>query len=410
MNLINFKYTLFCFLLLFTASVSLADSSKSSRFSGFYKGVFKHVSPGQGISSGSSNQNSSFNLNNDIRLKFFWKPDEILSSDIAYEVSPNFIKYNNSSAFNYRLVDFNRELYPSQVDKNGYFSLMHNLDRTSVNLTTETVDFIIGRQPIAFGSARVINPTNVLSPFTYTTIDQEEITGVDAIRTRIPMGDLAETDTGFVFGKDSSLRTSAAFFKPTFNFLSTDISVLIMSFRELWMVGLDIQRSLGNAGFWLETAYTWGMPNYTRLSTGLDSQLSPDFYGFIEYHFNGAGIAQPDSVQYGLTEFIFAGPASSNSGVIDTSFLNSSAFTKGGVYLTGRHYITPGMSYDLTPLTKLTGALLTNVSDASLYFSTKIDYNFSTNTYFSTGMYLRPRGSEFGHYPNIFFTSVRCYF
>ena len=53
-------------------------------------------------------------------------------------------------------------------------------------------------QAIAWGSAFVINPTDVIAPYVYNALDQEERYGVDALRVRVPTGALSETDLGYV--------------------------------------------------------------------------------------------------------------------------------------------------------------------------------------------------------------------
>ncbi|MBN2105171.1 bifunctional alpha,alpha-trehalose-phosphate synthase (UDP-forming)/trehalose-phosphatase [bacterium] len=54
-----------------------------------------------------------------------------------------------------------------------------------------------GRQDIVWGSARTVNPMDVIAPFSFGSLDTEDRRGVDAIRLRIPVGCMGEIDFRF---------------------------------------------------------------------------------------------------------------------------------------------------------------------------------------------------------------------
>ena len=56
---------------------------------------------------------------------------------------------------------------------------------------------------------------------------------------------------------------------------------------------------------------------------GLDYSFNGKTYTFIEYHYNGAGTDRPEDY---LTN------------------IDQSAYTRGGVYLLGVHYLAPGIN------------------------------------------------------------------
>ncbi|MGB2697356.1 MAG: hypothetical protein WBD28_05785, partial [Candidatus Zixiibacteriota bacterium] len=102
-------------------------------------------------------------------------------------------------------------------------------------------------------------------------------------------------------------------------------------------------------------------------------------------------------------------------------------YREGPVYLMGRHYLAPGFSHQITPLITFTGEALINLSDPSLFLVPQLEYNIAENIYLSAGAYLglgkspemrkkqegEPKlqlGSEFGSYPDLYFTSFRVYF
>jgi hypothetical protein len=316
--------------------------------------------------------------------------------------------------------DFASRIYPGKGKPVGSFGVFHNLDRCFVTIKTKAVDIFIGRQAIAWGSARVINPTDIIAPFTFNELDTEERRGVDAVRVRIPLGMMDELDMGYMPGEDFKFRNSAFYLRGKTYLLKTDLSLLLLGFRENLLVGLDVTRAIGGAGFWCEAAYVIPhffnkndepLPgedekNYFRASTGMDYNFSGKLYGFFEYHYNSAGEGEPGNYLY---------------------FFNKTAFTKGSTYLMGRHYLNLGVTYQVTPLIPFTGLLIFNANDASLTFAPTLEYNIKEDIYISAGAYLgigkRPETidagnptfstrfrSEFGAYPDMFFTSFRIYF
>jgi hypothetical protein len=102
--------------------------------------------------------------------------------------------------------------------------------------------------------------------------------------------------------------------------------------------------------------------------------------------------------------------------------LSQPAYTDGGVYLMGKHYFVPGLTFQITPLISLGGVVLSNISDPSVFPSLQIEYNFAQDIYLSAGGFIgigkRPETedeetqfrSEFGGYPTLLFSSFRIYF
>jgi hypothetical protein len=161
-------------------------------------------------------------------------------------------------------------------------------------------DLFVGRQAIAWGSAKAINPSDIIAPFLYTEIDTEDRVGVDAARLRMAAGSLGEVDLGYVAGDDFKWEESAAFARGKFYAGKTDFALIAMVFRENAMASADVTRAVGGAGTWCEAAYVWAGPldaradstsnnDYLRLSAGADYNFASGIYTFLEYHYNGAG-------------------------------------------------------------------------------------------------------------------------
>jgi len=360
------------------------------------------------------------------RLRVFLAGD--LSPDVsfqaAYDLSPRiqdtlFFRASpfipSPEAGDYRAADFRSRLVPAPGKPAGSFGLYHNLDRLSLSVKMTFGDLILGRQPVAWGSGRITNPTDLIAPFSFQELDKEERFGVDAVRLRIPLDALSELDAGAVFGRDLEFKRSAFFLRGKVNVLETDAALLLLGFREDLLLGLDLARSLGGAGVWLEGACVFPdalngkkpkASSYARLTVGIDRSLSDRAYAFFEYHYNSAGSSEPGDY---------------------TALFSRPAYTRGAAYLMGRHYLAAGLTWQATPLIPVSGLLLWNATDGSLALSPQAEYNIAENIYLGAGAFVgvgRPPlrspfdatgtgpvlDSEFGSYPDFVFLSFRVYF
>ncbi len=366
-------------------------------------------------------------VNNRLRLKLSLNPAGWLRAEIAYDFSPRIQDpqlfaespfFTDLESFSYRYDDFPARIYPKSNEPVSSFGMFHNLDRLFVTLKTGFADIFIGRQAIAWGSAYVINPTDVVAPFAFNELDTEERRGVDALRLRFPLGTMDELDVGYIFGQEGKFANSAFYLRGKFYLLKTDLSLLFMGFRENLLLGLDAARAIGGAGFRIEAAYVSpdffntgererkNEPAYLRASVGLDYNFSSKTYGFIEYHYNSAGKSRAQDY---------------------LAYFQSTAFQEGTAYLLGQHYLAVGLTYQVSSLVPFTAMVLYNLSDHSFSLSPNLEYNIAENIYLSAGAYLGigknpelislPPGqlgtlfhSEFGAYPHMVYTAFRIYF
>ena len=363
-------------------------------------------------------------VNTRLRIQLRYMFSDRLSLNAAYDIQPRVqdprLFETDALSFGleppgYRAADFRDRLYPAPDAEVKSFGLFHNLDRLAVTFKFKFGDIYLGRQAIAWGSARIINPTDIIAPFSFNELDTEERRGVDALRVRIPLGMMDELDFGYVAGEDFAFDQSAFFLRAKTYLLKTDLSLLLMGFREHLMVGFDLSRAVGGASVWLETAYV--SPDffnsepekqdpYFRGSLGVDFNFKGGWYTFLEYHYSSAGENRAEDY---------------------LNLLDSTAFQDGSVYLLGKHYLGLGMTKQVTGLITATGFVLANLSDGSFSLSPQLEYNIAENVYISAGAYiglgkgpeyvLGPLDenpllfhSEFGAYPDMIYTSFRFYF
>jgi hypothetical protein len=342
-----------------------------------------------------------------LRLKFSGSLTGRISAELAYELAPLWREnapvppgQQAYQGFSYRAGDIKRTLYPDSPFPDETFRVEQNLDRAMLTYRARTFDLHAGRQPVAFGSARSVNPTDVLAPFPFNTIAKEERIGVDALRLKVPLGRMSELDTGAIFGDDAREEESAAYLRLKGYALGTDISVMAMRFRENSLYGLDIVRSVGGAGTWLEAAHVFtNTPGneYFSLSAGAEYMFTDELYAYLEYHRNGAGAR--NRLEYPLNLF-------------------KTAYTEGGVYLMARDYIIPGISYQAAPLVSLSLSVMYNLEDSSALIAPAMEYNAAEDVYIGMGGFagtghmgsLPGQQSEFGSYADLWHASLSYYF
>jgi len=311
----------------------------------------------------------------------------------------------------FRIGDLDERILPSEWNGAESFSLLQNLDRLSIRLRLPFSRLTVGRQAIYWGVSKSISPTDFIAPFQYGTIDTEYRVGVDAIRSTFPIGMMSELDAGWVFGKDALFEKSGGWLRGRLYMLQTDVTVLAACFLENLMLGGSLNRALGGATGWLEVAivstafFSGDAPDveqetFWSASAGMDrSWFNASLYGYFEYHFNSPGAGDPED--YDVTSA-------------------TSAFTTGGIYLLGRHYLSPGVTWTLSPLLNISGQALVNLTDLSAYLTLMGEYGISQNVTLSAGI---SRGlgkstnyeagelrSEFGSWPGTYFASAGYYF
>lgn len=365
-----------------------------------------------------------------LRLQARVYPTDTLLIETDYSISPqvfsgklqsagiseSFLSTGGGSG-GYRAFDFDEMLFPLKSAEAENLAVYHNLDRAFVSIYLPFGDVYAGRQAISWGSAHVINPTDIIAPYSVSNLNTKEKRGVDALRLRMPVGAMGEIDIGYVAGDEFKLNESAVFARTRFYAAGTDIALLAMDFQENLLIGGDATRSIGGAGSWIEAAYV--VPDafsgndpaaeqqYVKVSAGMDYNFGPKFYGYAEYHYNSAG--KSDTAKYAD---------------IELRPEEHLAYTEGSVYLRGQHYGALGGTYQLSPLLPVNGIVLLNLNDFSAHVSLDFDYNFTENVYISGGgifgLGASPEldeggspvsyKSEFGAAPHLYYVAVKLYF
>lgn len=384
---------------------SLAPCGDAAEFTGYIKSYALGVASAEPVSE------QQFQSQNSLRLMLDGDITPSWSFDLHYELQPVYYSKGVPSEMlgntitlpsdRYRVFDID-----NVVEQSEHLAVYQNLDRASIRYSDDSNDMTMGRQVIAFGSARMVNPTDIFQPFAIQTLNQEYRVGIDALRWQRYTDSGAMMDMGYVMGEEAQWSNSAAFIHTRFSLQDSDIELTYIQRDDGYLIGGGLETSVGDSGVWFESAYAnWRSPtseHYWRASIGMDHALSSDGLIMIEYHFNGAA----DEPPYDLA-----------------TISQESAYQQGGVYLLGRHYLIPALSWTISPLNTLQLSAFVNVSDQSVFYTLSNEHSWSDNLYSDIGLYLGggDQGvitetdavfteSEFGIYPTTMYMSLRYYF
>lgn len=412
--------------LLMMAIASSAQADDNWVLSGYAKSYLRHQDAADVTLDGAPVTDDFWQSQNALRLMLAGDLAENVSLELHYEITPTAwldgAQRNDGAgsslipgASSYRFDDLNTEVH-SDIDG----LITQNLDRLNIRFSLDAGDLTIGRQTISFGSARFVSPTDIFQPFVPSTLNTEYRAGVDAIRWLGSLGDLAEYDIGVVANEGGEPEGVVTYGRVKASLSGNDLEATIIHRDDMLILGGGWERALGLFGFWAEIAHTMSeveypqiVPvgpaidypsNYTRFSIGLDRALSENIFAMIEYHHSSFGTDDPAQYQ---------------------NFALSEGARSGGIYLVGRDYLIPSVSWTVTPLLGLAASAFVNLTDSSAFVTLSGNYSLSDNLYTDFGVQVGAGdgttmeslplsqiidGTEFGSFPTTAFVSLRYYF
>lgn len=403
---------------LFLACLAAPAAAGDLSFKGYLKTYLYSIEPANARNFPAPQPDGPYAVSESkFRLKSYWDGGAGLKAEAAYELVFTAKASELAAArplgggYGWRVSDPDPFLAPARGGSTAPATLLQNLDRLFVTWSPAAFDLYAGRQPLAFGSARSVNPTDVLAPYPFGTIDTEERRGVDALRLKVPSGEMGELDAGWLPGENWSPGSGAGFLRGKGVFKDTDLTLLAASFRGNLLAGLDLERRLGGAMLRAEAAQVWAgtfrgrrsADDFFRLTAGAEYNfpLLGGTDAWLEYHFNGAGARRPAAY-----------PA----------LAGRTAYGEAGAYLAGRHYLAAGAGAQLSALVSAGVSVLANLRDRSFYALPSLDWNAAENLYIGAGALL-PSGrrarfngwgaapaSEFGLYDRSVYAAARYYF
>ncbi len=270
----------------------------------------------------------------------------------------------------------------------SHFSLLHFIDRFTFTQRLGSIEFVLGRQRISWGTGRIWNPTDLFNPLNPTSFAKIEKDGVDAFSTKFFLGEF--TDLQFVVNPQKNQHGNAGYRFRT-NFEEFDISTVGGIFDDRLIIGGDFAGNLLDAGVRGELIVSTERENlssnFTTFILGADYQFTSKLYALVEYHHNGEG--KNDRTLYELVRLI-----------------------NGEILNLARDYLAVQAMYQIHPLVTASISTIGNLNDGSRFFAIMATYSVTENASLTLGgqIFIGDQFTEYWYYPGSIFLKGEFYF
>jgi hypothetical protein len=295
-------------------------------------------------------------LRDRLELQAGWQLTALIASDpsLIGATSLGGIPVSSSESASRRLVD----LDPALIRSEGLL-VQQSLDLLAVKTRAPFGDVTLGRQVLSWGSGRLWNPTDLLSPFGPTDVDREVRRGVDALRVSVPLAATSQLD--LLWLPQLAGRDQGAVARGQLNLGGFDVAPSVAKYVRDLVLGLDVSGDLGPLGAHAELAWTTALDRdgegererFLRAVAGLDWRPTDKLVLSGEYYFNGYGATGPESY---------------------LAVLSSPRVTRGEVFGAGRHYVGVVASWQASELLAVQGTAIANVGDPSVVIVPALEY------------------------------------
>lgn len=252
----------------------------------------------------------------------------------------------------------------------------HNLDRLALKIALPFGDLTIGRQVLSWGTGRLWNPTDVLSPFPPTVIDREVRRGFDAVRLAVALGDVTQLD--LLYLPQLKLEDMGGVARFQTNLKGWDVSVSFGKYVRDLVIGADLVGDLGPIGVHAEGAYTIELlglgsssvtvgEHFFRGVVGAEARPHEKWVLMAEYSFNGFGTTDPKRY---------------------AAILSSARVIRGEVFGAGQHQAAVAASFIASDLLAINLSVLGNLTDPSAMLIPSLEYSFTQTVLIRAGAYV----------------------
>ena len=177
--------------------------------------------------------------------------------------------------------------------------LAQRLDRLYIALLGEHGSLRIGRQAITWGNGFVFNPMDLFNPFPPTAIDRDYKVGDDMINAQYSLKQFGDLQLLYVARRNPDndeveFDQASLAGKLHFALGTNEFDVLAAKHFEDHVIGAGSRGYLGNTAWRLDTTWTFldDGDDYLSLVANMDYSwvwFKKNFYGFVEYYYNGLG-------------------------------------------------------------------------------------------------------------------------
>lgn len=271
-----------------------------------------------------------------------------------------------------RLMD----LTDTIVDEDNYF-LVQRLDRLYLALMPQWGSIKIGRQAITWGNGFIFNPFDLFNPFPPTAIDRDYKVGDDMINVQASIPKIGDLQGLYVARRDPDTDSVASDQASRAGKLHVAVGTTEFEFMgakhfEDYVVGASARGYIGDAAWRLDGTWTFlddDDDDYLSLMANMDYSwvwFNKNFYGFIEYYFNGLG---KDNYQDALLDPVIA-----------------ERLARGELFALGHHYLSGHLQLELHPLFKVFFTAINNVKDPSGILQPYATWDITQNLQLTGGL------------------------
>jgi hypothetical protein len=234
-------------------------------------------------------------------------------------------------------------------------------------------DLTVGRQVLSWGTGRLWNPTDVLSPFPPTVVDREVRRGFDAVRLAVALGEVTQLEVLYL--PQRTLADTGGVARFLTNVAGWDGSVSVGKYVRDFVFGADVVGDLGPVGVHGEAAYTLEVlglgsgpvaigDHFFRGVVGAEARPNEKLLLLAEYSFNGYGTTDPSRY---------------------AAILTSPRVQRGEIFGAGQHQAAVVASYLANDLFTAQLSALVNLTDPSALLVPSIEYSFTQTVLLRAG-------------------------
>ncbi len=324
---------------------------------------------------------------NRLRLKLDGNINDNISFNIQYDnevLLGNYLQTTQFSVIKNLQSDSYFDLESNYMDNRSSYA-KHSIYRGYVVLALPDIDLRIGRQRIAWGTAMLWNPMDILNPFNPIQLEREERQGVDA--ALLDWNYAALSRLSLVYARQQSNSSSAIRWRS--NQKGFDFSLMAGRFQNDSVIGFDFSGQVKNIGVKGEITRTdpKDMDSFIRAVIGVDYTFANTLSLNIEAYYNGQGTSEINAYNF------------------------NTLFT-GKIQSLARHYLGSYLGYDISPLLRWNNYFIFNLDDNSYFVAPGLSYSLSDNIEFSGGIqaFKGSAGTEYGTLENLYYLQLQWFF
>ncbi len=274
------------------------------------------------------------------------------------------------------------------IEQEDSWFLLQRLDRLYLALNRQWGSVRVGRQAVTWGNGFVFNPMDLFNPFPPTAIDRDYKVGDDMINAQISLPTIGNAQLLYVARRNPDnnrveFDQASAAGKFHFAVATTEFDLMGSKHFDDIVAGIGSTGYLGDAAWRLDGTWTFldDGDDYLSLAANMDYSwicFEKNFYGFIEYYFNGLGKDNyPDAL-------------------LDPNITERLA--RGELFVLGRNYLSSHIQIELHPLFQVFFTAINNVEDPSGILQPYVTWDITQNLQLTGGLSVSygTKGTEFG--------------